>query len=273
MSSEVSPEDAEERKLKENDVILETEPTNEDNSSPVDNILGKDLQSVLKPMNMMLDMFFCSKYRIRNNIISSNSVFYDIISIVASVTFLLGFFYCTLGTFSINFYGFEYVLQLSKWYTFSLFVFLNILKCCANIIQKRSNMLFVLRVHDIYRILEINESFKHFIIPNWASVITLNCFHIFWMFYSYFMFRSMGFTNIFISYCFICVDMYILDAICLTKLLTKPLKNWVKMVQKSQCVQNSQNDCYWKTMYKVYVQILEAYKIFEKTTRAFVRII
>lgn len=268
----VSSAEGEERQ--KSNVILETESTTESSVSvpAPENLLEKDLQSALKPLNLMLAMFFLAKYKIRENMISTNRAIYDVISVVAALTILCGHFCLTLGTFSTKLDGFEFILHLTKWNAFLLFILFSLLSCYTNIIEKDSNVLFVTRIQDVYRILKIYESFQHFILPNWVCVIALNCYHISWMVYNYFLFRPLGIANTFASYCFICVDMYILYASRLMKLMLNPLQDWIKNVQMSEFVKNSLNDFYWKTMFEVYMKIIDAYKLFEKTTHLFVRI-
>lgn len=75
------------------------------------------------------------------------------------------------------------------------------------------------------------------------------------------MFKQIGIANIFMSYCIISVDMNILYATRLMKLMTKALKIWVINIQLEGCVEN----CYWNAMFEVYSKLLEAYTIFEKS--------
>ncbi|PZC77113.1 hypothetical protein B5X24_HaOG203730 [Helicoverpa armigera] len=46
--------------------------------------IEKDVQSLLKPFNIMFALFICSKYKIQDGLISANSMLYYVISTIGS---------------------------------------------------------------------------------------------------------------------------------------------------------------------------------------------
>lgn len=263
-SSFVSPADNDRR---------ETEPTPaiETNASVSDNSVGKELQSALKPINMMLAIFFCAKYKIRNNMIKSNSVFNNIISVFAMIILTCCCYYSTFDSkFLVNVNGFIYIQHLAKIYVFLVVVLGNILSCFTNISQKYNNVLFVIKIQAIYTKLKINKSLKRFILPNWISVIALIFYHISWILFSHFVIDFLDFGITITNEIWLTLDMNILYATRIMKLLTNPLKSWMKNARMTECVYNSEKETFWNTMLEVYMEIFEAYKIFEKTFKQLV---
>lgn len=232
------------------------------------NFLERNLQSALIPMHIMLVLFFCAKFNIWDHKITPTGVYHTIFSALSTLTILCGCFYFMLGSsFAVFSGGFSYFQYLNKVYVHFLLFFGICLNFYINIIHKYNNVFVILKVQSIYQILKINEIFKRLVFSNWAYVITLNCFHIAWVFYSYYDYELniVGVGISFMSYCFVSFDMTLLYAARVMKLLTKPLECWVKTVKRSGRVANSENECYWNTMFEVYMEILEVYEICEKT--------
>lgn len=91
------------QEFKEDDTIFGTKQT--DIEEPPENIIQKDLQSLLKPLNIIQTIFFDAKYKIRDKIIVINSTCYNIILIIATLILRIGF-HTILGKFTIDKYGF-----------------------------------------------------------------------------------------------------------------------------------------------------------------------
>ncbi|PZC83178.1 hypothetical protein B5X24_HaOG200823 [Helicoverpa armigera] len=55
------------------------------------NNVDKDVQAMLFPLNLMQNVLLCPKYRIKNNIISPNSVISNVISLIATIGYIILF--------------------------------------------------------------------------------------------------------------------------------------------------------------------------------------
>ena len=256
-----------ERESKTQDFILETSPS-ENSGSPTDNLVVKELQSVLKPMNMMQAVFFCAKYKIRDNMIMTNSVSYNVFSIFAMFIVTCGCYYFTFESPLRNDeMGIKFYQHLVKVYIFIVICFGTFLNYCSNIMQRHSNILFVMKIQAIYTKIEINEVLKRVIIPNWISVLALDFYHIMYIAFSYFIIDFLGLKMglSFTTYVWLSYDMNVFYATRVMKILTETVKSWVKKVKNYEDVEHSQNEDYWKTMFDVYLEILEAYKLYGKT--------
>lgn len=260
------------RKLKENVEIFDSHETN---SSISNNTLEKDLKSAVIPMHIMLIVFFCAKYTIWNHKITPNSIQYSIFSILATLTILGICFYFMIGfSFTEHLTGFKYFQYLNKLYVFILLFIGTSLNCSINLIHRRSNVVLVLKIQNVFRNLKINEVFKGFICNNWICVIFLNGFHITWVFYSSYNYElnviSYGISIM--SYFFVSFDMTLLYAAKMMKLLTKSLNNWIKNVKMAKCIDNFENERYWNKMFEIYMEIMDIYEYIEKTIQQMVTV-
>ncbi|PZC77061.1 hypothetical protein B5X24_HaOG200710 [Helicoverpa armigera] len=228
----------------------------------IQNIIDKDLQSLLRPLNLMYILFGCAKYKIHDNKISPNSVIYNTISSITAIFIFCISFYFMIGTFSLNFNGYIYINHLGKIYTYILLIVGCLSDLYTNIFQKSNYISFVMNIQNIYRSLNISGIFRSYIFPNWVSVIALNCFHFTWMFYTFYAFQSLDHSFVFASYYCIVFDMNIVYAIRIMRLINKSLKYWLEDVEMSG---RFVTESYWNKMFETYIEILKTYQIIEST--------
>lgn len=118
-------------------------------------LIDKDLQSILKPLNLIQALFLCAKYKIRDDIVTANNICY---SIVSFVIFLI--INCTYA------YSFSKILFLSavkqysqmiKFGFYTKFVssligsFLNYY---TNVSHRRDNVLLISKIQRAQSILK-----------------------------------------------------------------------------------------------------------------------
>ena len=131
---------------------------------------------------MMQVAFFCAKYKIRDNMIMTNSVFYNIVSVLAFFIMTWCTYYYTFASISTYYEkGFPYYQQLVKSYVFLTLSMGSFLNCCSCIIQTHNYVQFVMRIQVIYTALEINKLFKRMVFPNWVYILVLPFHHTFWV--------------------------------------------------------------------------------------------
>lgn len=246
------------------DVVIESV------SNVYDNILiDKDVQAWLKPWNLIDSLFICSKYNIRDNVISPNSFFYNIISVISGLILALLYFFCNLkASFYVTWEGLAY----AKYVNYSIMVaayFIGvILIYFVNIKQKNSNVIFALRIQRLCEIFKIHgKSLRNSIHINWIYVIALNCYHVFWVSFFHYAFSSYGFPieELVINYFNIQFDISALHASRVMRLTWQTLTTWVEAEVKVEITEEEDNEFYWNKIISVYKTILETYDIARKS--------
>ena len=146
-------------------------------------VIKKDLQSVLRPLNLMQNLFLCGKYAIRDNIITYNSYIYNFTRV-----FCILIFRCVLLNEWVNyiiedclkawgsnstFYScvlvLDYVMLLSR----------DLVITVSNIMHSHNNIMIVLNIQHMFKVLKINSNeFRCSVICNWVWIVGLNILYI-----------------------------------------------------------------------------------------------
>ena len=220
---------------------------------------------------MMQNLFICGKYSIRYNFITSNSRRYNFIGIFVAVTFR-----CIIII--------QLMISIAHWKGkestaigwcnfFDIFFFSIglIINYCSNIINCNDHAILVLKIQHVHRVLKIDgKVLKDLVISNWAYVIALNIFYFIIIAYYGWFFAFGNILDLISGYCTISLDINIVYAIFVINLLKRTLNEWIKNVQESGNVEILSNDSYLAVMYDLYLNILKAFKIFQKTFRLLV---
>lgn len=236
------------------------------------NIIVEDFQSMLRPLNLMQNIFFCAKYRIRNNFITKNSYCYKYLPILlclAYITYLACLIYSFI--YLLHFDVLFLSIALSIFYQFFSCFLGYLLNIISNTIHKKNNILLVLKIQDVYTRLKINrKDIKYLVIFNWAAVVTLNVLYII---------EKTDFDpeitiyrviNVLFTYTNVLFELNVVYTVFFVKLLRKVLNVWVEET-KTPRSEDLQSVCHWNSMFKVYTNILEAYQLFQETFRLLVR--
>lgn len=177
--------------------------------------LDKDLQSILKPLNFMQYLFFHSMYKISNDVISTNSFGYNILSVLgtAIVAALLAF---TSSNILVPSTKATYDLTIRRidivWYPIGC-----ISNCLINMKLRRSNILLVHKIQNVRRKLKIRD--KKDVKSNWIIVICLNTFYLFYTAYFHYMFPKITVLFHICVYLLICFDWNIIYATRILKVI------------------------------------------------------
>ncbi|PZC79307.1 hypothetical protein B5X24_HaOG201004 [Helicoverpa armigera] len=248
-------------KSKVNDVIIKTLPTVQYKEVLLNNVIEKDLQSVLKPLDLMQRLFICAKYCIQDNFITSNSRSYNILGITLAITLRSLLFYNLLRIVSSEDQN-NYVLAFSNIFDDVFFSIGFILNYYSNIIQCNNHVLLVLKIQEVHRILRVNgKQLKCLIIINWVYVIVLNVVYILGALFYCLIVSFARILDPVSNYCSIAFDINIVYTAFVMSLLRKTLSIWIEDIRTSKHVAI---ESYWTVMFDVYSNILEAFKIFEK---------
>ncbi|PZC77058.1 hypothetical protein B5X24_HaOG200707 [Helicoverpa armigera] len=235
----------------------QSDPSSED-------VVHEDLQSVLKPLNLMQAPFFLSKYTIRNNCIKPNSIIYNLMAVISMLIFrivnvykIVVFPFVTKVNSSVTL--FLYVSQIldTVFYTVG-FVLNNYL----NIVYSRINIGLVLKLQFVHRVLNINRrNLKSLIIYNWIFVVSLYSYFIFIGIFSWITYPFITLYSYILVVSALSFDMNIVYALRLIKLLTQLLRFWLMEIQELRNLGVCRSDeSYWMKMFDVFKNIVEAYK-------------
>lgn len=139
------------------------------------NMVDKDIQSMLRPLNLMPNIMLYSKYFIRDNYIIPNTKIFK--GLCATIVYLSAYTYRVYESHkNINVsktIDFKLVVSIFDFfsYTFGYFMIFFI-----NVIRSKSNIKFVLIYQDVHRFLVTKTGFQNSIIENWIFILLI----IFW---------------------------------------------------------------------------------------------
>lgn len=216
----------------------------------------------------MQSLFICAKYSIHDNFITSNTITYNCIGITFAAIFCILVFY-------------QLVISIHNWKKISLgwcnvydFFFFSvglIINYFSNITTCNNNILLILKIQHVQRVLKIDGIYlKNLVASNWAYVIVLNFIYVMEMVFFWMCFSLDNILDILGNYFSISFDINIVYATFFINLMRKTLGVWIKDMQLLRFDEDS--DSHWNIMFDLYLNILKAYKIFEKTFRLLVSI-
>ncbi|KAF9799863.1 hypothetical protein SFRURICE_017097 [Spodoptera frugiperda] len=233
------------------------------------NKVGEDLQTVLKPVNLMQKILFCAKYSIRNNVITAKSYLYIILRII--IVFL---FRCISVDFEfISFKSLENDLRML--YTFLccstdiiLYVTGDFLDSLSIISHSRHNILLVLNIQYLFNVLQIKgEELKSLVFCSWVYIIILNMFSISYILFYIFVSLNWSVIEVIMAYMTIVFDVNIVNALILLKLIRHIIRTWIRRVENSRSVGRLEHgelrtilDCY-QTIQESYIIIVKVFRL------------
>ena len=229
----------------------------------LNNVVDKDVTSMLLPLNLMQYIMFCPKYRIKNNCITPNGFISNVISIIVSLVFMLlyvRFTVYTLYYYQDNFNVPIFVL-ISTWYDVFFHSLGFIMNCVIGIVQSKKSVKFVLTLQKVHRFLVNETSFKQFIVWNWIIVVVVlwghlcieTCFGIL---------TRLPIVTYYSCYIMVFFDFNIIYGIRVIKLLEDKVLLW----STKSGDENSKNE----EVFQVYVDILDCYDIYKDCFQYFV---
>lgn len=147
-------------------------------------MIDKDLQSILKPLNMM-QAILCPKYRIRDDAIIVNNFRYGFLSVVGLFMITIPHLYALWFNLRFGSTGLLSSVVRMGYATYSFFlVFGFLMHYYLTMKHRHKNIVLLLKIQNAQRIYKIDAN-RHMII-NWAIVVVFNCFFFFWLYFFYF---------------------------------------------------------------------------------------
>ena len=237
----------------------------------LDNVVDKDVQSLLLPLNLMQYFSFCPKYRIKNNVITSNGVISNFVSLTVTLTFLLSFVFRTYKVELVHKdAGAPKFFYITSYYDAVYYCFGLCMNFVIGIIQSKKSVQFVLTFQRVHRFLNNESYFNQFMIWNWICVIVTLGIYVF-PFTGVSIFLKLPFPLLFVCYYFIIFDFHILYTIRIIKLLENKMVLWSFQVLNSAEIEdvNEEKD-HCSQMIQAYVDMLECYDIHKYCSQQFV---
>lgn len=227
----------------------------------LNNAVDKDVQSMVLPLNLMQYFIFCPKYRIKNNMITPNSLLSNCFSIIITLfyiflTILCAYLYCSSKK-QINSFS-----DISSIYHCIFYCIGFVVHFVTGIIQTKKHVHFVLTFQKIHRMLKNETNFNYFIIWTWMLGIIALGFYV--VHFTYIMFKiNSSFFHIYNGYLLVIFDFNIIYAARVIQMLTKKIELWNFHVLNPRELQDKHGENYIKNMFDTYVHILECYDIFK----------
>ncbi|PZC77066.1 hypothetical protein B5X24_HaOG200716 [Helicoverpa armigera] len=245
------------------------------NEETVNNKIDKDLQSVLRPLNLMQAIVICSKYRISDNKIKPHSRLYNWLGFTLVIAFrILSIHKLLTSNYPSNvsrLVAFLYMINIFDFVFNAIGFFLN---SYVNIIHRYNNVWLVLKLQHIHRILNINsKNLQMLIIYNWISAISIYIVFIMYMCYISLFFPVFSVFGTIVTFSTISFDINVIHALLLIKLLRQTLRMWIlKLLDLKNTDTVSNDESLWTQMFDAYKNILDVYKMIEKLFKLMVSI-
>ncbi|XP_037298940.1 uncharacterized protein LOC119190675 [Manduca sexta] len=227
----------------------------------LNNAIGKDIQSIMRPLNLIQNIYCAPKYRIKDNFIIPNGIYENLISFSAVLALLIicvsniAFSSCPIKILSADLICISDVLNE----VISLMGF--IINSWVSITQSNNNVQLLLLLQTNHRLMEFAERDVSLLkISNWIKVIALYSCSL-GVYTSLHMYFHIPYIHtVFFDVIVLCFDMNMVYAIFIMKLIVKNLIHWHKEIQKPE----NALILYKDRMFHLYMNIMLAYKLFKK---------
>lgn len=242
----------------------------------VDNFVTKDFQKVLTPLNMLQQVFFLSKYVIKDNFITSNGHIYNLMSFLAAISYL------SLVVMK----AIYYILRLPDPKIYLLFILEVIIMATGlitnviiNVKQSENNVRLVLTLQKILRKQMSENIEQEWKIMNLVSVgIILVTYILFYLNFFIAYYQNNPFYEVLVPALILIFDMNMIYAANMAKIIAKQLDLWI-IELKLYCTEKDLNDevetdaeFHCIRLLSIYEEILLAYKIYKTVFKHLVRI-
>lgn len=233
-----------------------------------DNMVDKDVQSMLLPLNLMQNIMFCPKYRIKNNLISPISIFHSLVSLIGTGLFIFAFFHRLYILYVDRGLSHQYTQYIISFFDCGYYSFGLTMNFISSVFESKTYISFVLIYQNINRFLCDNKRSKNFTFWNWFSVITAGSYFVV-IFISFSLIVRLPYYYILSVYSVVSFDFNYIYAIRLLKLLEDKAVLWNTRALDLQEIEDKDEV---KRIFDAYVNILKCYKIYEVCFRKIVSI-
>ena len=232
----------------------------------LDNFVDKDVQSMLLPLNLMQNILFCPKYRIKDNFIYPNGFVTKLVSLCVMILSTISYCYQVYKQhIDNNIRNYVIISYISAYIELFMYFVGFIINYVINVLQTQRNISFILKVQQVHRFMNETCLFKRFIIWNWISVIAIFGSYAICLIYFIVGINTPAIDafNFWVS--LFCFDLNYITAIRFIKLLGNKVHVWKIQTKHLRHMDHSESESYCRKMFQAYVNILECYEIYKKS--------
>lgn len=226
----------------------------------LNNSVNEEVQAMFLPLNLMQHFMLCPKYRIRNNIITPNTLISNFVSIIGTLLFIFSLVYHVILLTYHDCPGCLYFSNISEYFDCIFYCAGFTLNLVFGIIHSRKNIKFILTFQQVHIFLNDDISSKHFIIWNWIIIISFQIVYFF--IYTYFFIRLR--LPLFLLYgmlLLIFMNYNIIYATRVIKLLEDKVILWNIQALHSLNIGEILKQRHCEKVFQAYASILECYDI------------
>ncbi|XP_037298074.1 uncharacterized protein LOC119190396 [Manduca sexta] len=236
----------------------------------LNNRVDDDIQKLLFPMDLIQRLLLIPKYKIRDNFITPNGLWANIINIFFTCIVTMIFLYYTMYTKRIiDVADVEYV-QTCLWLDFITYSMCVIINCLTCIFQSKNFVQLVLKIQESHRRL-YSEKFQSFVKLNWVFFVILVIYQIKEaIIIQALYFRGNMIVTVMTQYLLSSIDFNILIAIRWMQFINLKFEVWLKEFRLYTNIKESsygrlKTEQIWKRMYHMYSCITKCYNLFKKS--------
>lgn len=244
---------------------------NPNNEVLLNNVLEKDFQKMIFPLNLMQNIVLLTKYQIRDNFVTSNSQYISIFSLCITLFLATTWIEFVVQHLLIYINSKEYVAITSLFYDLFFIPFCLILNYVQNVYLSNENVKLILKLHKIEKVTGFSKNNPSFTIWNWATTLSMFLFVILAILKSF-----ISLSNLFYFFIGYSLIINIIYAARIIALLKKYLKTWTNLLNvnlPNHLMEKQSRIFQHESLYKCYVNIFNAYNIFKKTFQVMVSFI
>lgn len=198
-------------------------------------IVDKDVQSIFLPLNLMQNIMFCPKYRIKNDQITPNSYVFNFVSMLGTLIFIFLFFSQTYILFvNKDLLGFTTFMLITTFYDGFYYTFGLTINFIVGILYSKKSVKFILTFQRVHRLLNNKTFSERFIVWTWIVGIITFFYTIIYICIGVYL--DVPFFYLYLNYVLICFDVNIFYFIRVIKLLENTIVQWNFQALNSQNV-------------------------------------
>lgn len=238
----------------------------------LNNFVDKEVQSTLFPLDLVQNITFYPKYRIKNNFITPNSLISKSVSLIVALVLSLLLVYNTrMLYFHNDSAGATTFMRFTSYFDTCFYSSGFAMNFLIAAFQTKKSTQFVLTYQKVHRLLNAEGSLKDFIIWNWIIVIGAMGGHVVVVTVCCILFK-LPYSLYYICYIVFMFDLNILYAIRVIKLMESQAVLWNIHVLNSQEMANICEKTYYIKVFQAYTGLLECYTIQKDCFQHFVSI-
>lgn len=235
------------------------------------NSIDKEIQAMLRPLNLMQSILLSPKYCIKKNLIIPNSLFATFVSLLGLICIIYFYFYRLVHQYSDKelrqYLNIAYITSCFDTWYYCLSLFLSSI---IIIVQVKYNIKFVLTFQIVHKLLYDKKKFNLFTVGNWVYVLCIFGFYsilaIIWiMFY-----KNFPLYNWIAGLFLIRFDANIIYSIRCIQSLKDKMNLWNEELLNQSLTNRFCYKTYCKNMFVAYTNIIECYNIYKTTNKLMV---